>query len=94
MGHAGQRPGGAVADIGGGPCDRAGGGEPTEQGYSQIGDALTDQFLIGVVPGPRHAIGHHGGQQRLDGTQHGDGESRADQFEHTRQGDLRPSQLG
>ncbi|MDT4852855.1 hypothetical protein FQZ97_871040 [compost metagenome] len=94
MSHTSQWPGGAIADIGGGSGDGAGGGEAAEQWSSQIGNALTDQLLIGVVLGPRHAIGHHGGQQRLDGAQHGNGESRANQFDHARHRDLRPGEGG
>ncbi|MCY1377035.1 hypothetical protein D9M69_645770 [compost metagenome] len=81
MGNAGQWPGGAIADIGGGTGDGACGGEAAEQGCRQIGDTLADQFLIGVVLGPGHTIRHHRGEQRFDGAQHGNGEGRADQLD-------------
>ena len=38
-------------------------GETTEQGRGNIGDALADEFLVGVVTRARHAVGDHGRQQ-------------------------------
>ena len=86
MDYPGERTGGAIADIGGGARDRAGGGEPAEQRRHDVGNALTDEFLIRIVPGARHAVGHHGGQQRFDRTQQCDGEGRVFRKEQRRDG--------
>ncbi|MCY1413089.1 hypothetical protein D9M71_285140 [compost metagenome] len=87
-----QRAVAAVADVGRGAGDGAGGGEAAEQRRGDVGDALADQFLVGVVAGAGHAVGDHRREQRLDGAEHGDGEGRADQFQHARQGHLRQAQ--
>ncbi|MNS93428.1 hypothetical protein D3C72_1276040 [compost metagenome] len=89
MHHAGQRAVAAIADIGGGAGDGAGGGKPAEQRRQDIGDALPHQLLVGIVPGAGHAVGHHRGQQRFDRAQHGDGEGRPCQLQHACQRDVR-----
>ncbi|CPQ89308.1 Uncharacterised protein [Bordetella pertussis] len=94
MHDPGQRAGAAVADVGGRARDGAGGGKAAEQRRDDIGQALADQFLVGIVAGAGHAVGHHGRQQGFDGAQHGDGESRADQFDDARHGDLGPLPAG
>ena len=57
----------AVANAGGGACDGAGGGEAAEQRRDDVGRALADEFLVGIVTRAGHAVGDHGGEQRLDG---------------------------
>jgi len=47
---------------------------PPNEWCRDVGEALADQLLVRVVPGAGHAVGDDGGQQRLDGAQHGDGE--------------------
>ena len=72
------------ANIGRGAGDGAGGGQSAKHGRGDIGDALRDQFDIGIVAvvdvaGIAHAIGNHGRHQRFDRAQHGDGQSRTEQ---------------
>src|SRR5690606_31347180 len=83
-----QGTGAPVADIGGGAGNGAGGGKATEQGGGDVGDTLPHQFLVGIVSGSGHAVGHHRRQQGLDGPQHGDGKGRADQLNHMLQTDI------
>ncbi|MNT55156.1 hypothetical protein D3C72_1923720 [compost metagenome] len=94
MHDAGQRAAAAVTDIGGGAGNRAGGGETAEQRCGQVGDALADQFLVGIMLAARHAVGHHRRQQRLDGPEHGNRKGRADQLDHPRQADIGQAELG
>ena len=66
MHDAREGAGRAVADVGGGACDGAGGGKAAEQRRDDVGRALADEFLVGVVARAGHAVGDHGRQQRLD----------------------------
>src|SRR5688500_15316980 len=63
-----QRAGGAVADIGGGTRDGSRGREAAEQRREDVGRALANELLVGIVARAGHAVGDHGGQQRFDGT--------------------------
>ena len=92
MHDAGERAGAAVAHVRRGAGDRAGRREAAEQRRDDVGDALPDQLLIGVVARARHAVGDDGRQQRLDRAEHRDGERRPDQLDHPRGGDLRQLQ--
>ena len=94
MGDTGHRVGAAVADIGGGAGDGAGGGKTAKQGRDDVGDALADQLLIGVVREPGHAIGDDCRQQRFNRPQHGNRKRRAQQGQHAGQRDSRPLQRG
>ena len=60
---AGQRAVAALADVGGGAGDGAGGGEPAEKRRDDVGQPLAHQLLIGAVVRAGHAVGHHGGEQ-------------------------------
>ena len=42
----------------------------TEEAAHHVGQPLTDQLLIGIVLGARHAIGHHRGQVAAGGGDH------------------------
>ena len=42
---------------------------PPNSADADIGDALGDQLAIRAVPPPGHAVGDHGGEQRLDGAE-------------------------
>ena len=80
MDDAGQRAVTALADVGGGAGDGAGGGEPAEKRRDDVGQPLAYQFLIGAVVRAGHAVGHYGGEQRFNRAEHGDGEGRQNQF--------------
>ena len=52
--------------------------KPPKSGVSDVRDALADELLVGVVTRAGHAVGHDGGQQRLDRAEHRDRERRGD----------------
>ncbi len=54
---------------------------PKQTGHG-VADTLADQFLVGVVARARHVIGDQGGQQAVDGTQHGQDEGRFEDEHH------------
>ena len=56
----------AGADVGGGAGDGAGGGDAAEERRGDVGDALRDQFDVGVVVVAAHAIRYDGGEQAFD----------------------------
>ena len=58
---------------------------PPKQRRGEVGDALTDQLLVRVVPGAGHAVRDDGRQQRFDRAEHRDGEGRAQQLDDSRQ---------
>jgi hypothetical protein len=80
--HAPCRPPAAAAGahVGGGAGDGAGGGKAAEKRRGEVGDALGDEFLVGVVAVVDGAVGDPRRQQRLDGAEQGDGEGRGDQL--------------
>ena len=69
----------AVVDV----CHRAGNGtragNAAEERRADIGNALADEFLVAVVVVAAHTVGHRGGEQRLDGAQHGNHHRRGQQ---------------
>ena len=50
---------------------------PPKQRRGEVGDALTDQLLVRIVPRAGHAVRDDGRQQRFDRAEHGDREGRA-----------------
>ena len=58
----------AVVDVGHGASDGTCGGDASEDGAQHVGNALTDEFLVGVVLVSDDTIGHSGRKQALDGT--------------------------
>ncbi len=44
-------------------ANRARGGKSAEQRRHDIGNTLTYEFLVGIVPRSRHSVGDHGRQQ-------------------------------
>ena len=74
--HAGDRRARAGADVGGGAGDGAGGGDAAEERRDDVGDALGDEFDVGVVAVAGHAVGNDGGEHAFKRGQHGDGEGR------------------
>ena len=66
-----------------GACDRAGRGHATEQGRCEVGQALTEQLAVGIVPnGVGHSVGDPCGKERLQGREQRDGERRGEQGAH------------
>ena len=58
----------AVVDVGHGASDGTCGWDASEDGAQHVGNALADEFLVGVVLVSDDTIGHSGGEQALDGT--------------------------
>ncbi|MNC01207.1 hypothetical protein D3C75_485510 [compost metagenome] len=92
MRNAGQRARTAVTDIGCSTGNGPGSCKAAKQWCDQVGDPLTDQLLIGIVLGARHAIGHHRGQQRFDCSKHGDSERRTNQIDNAGRRNFRQAQ--
>ena len=74
--NAGQRRAATRPDVGGSSGDCAGRGQAAKQRGGDVGNTLGHELLSGTMTKARHAVGHHGGQQRLDAGQEGDGECR------------------
>lgn len=69
--------------------NRAGSRKTAEEWGHDIRQPLADEFLIGIVFGARHAVGHHRRKQRLDGAQHGNREGGAEQLDDAGRGRVR-----
>src|SRR6201999_133456 len=92
--QSGKGAGGAVANVGGGARYRSRRGKAAKQRVDDIGDALSDQLLVGIVLGATHAVGDHGGQQRFDRSEQGDREGRPHQRDYLRKRQRRQRQGG
>ena len=53
-----------------------------EQRGAHIGRPLRDQFGVGAMPAPRHAVGHHGGKQALDSAEKREGQRSRQHLRH------------
>ena len=73
---------GAGTDVGGGAGDGAGGGKSAEERGDNVGDALRNQFHVGIVSVAAHAVGDDGGHQGFDGAEQRDGDGRGEQGAH------------
>ena len=73
--HAGNGRAAAGLHVGGGTRDGAGGGDAAEEHRGDVADALGHQLHVGAVMAADHGVGHHAGEQRLDGGQNGDGDA-------------------
>ena len=71
MGHA--RPGRLTTgfDVDHRSHGGSGTGESRQEPSCGVGDALADQFTVGVVVGLGDVVGHQGGEQRVDGSEQG-----------------------
>lgn len=94
MDDARYRSAAAVVDVGHGTGNGAGGGNTAEERRTDVGNALADEFLVGVVVVTAHAVCHSGGKQGLDGTEHGDGQRRGEEELHLFPGDVGHRQRG
>jgi hypothetical protein len=77
---AGDRRAAASLDVGRGAGDGAGGGEAAEERGGDVGQALGDEFLVGIVAVVDLAVGDARREQRFDGAEQGDGDRRRDQL--------------
>ena len=82
MNHARDRRLRSGADIGCGAGNGARGRQAAEHRREDVGNPLTDQFDIGVVPVVAHAVRNHSRHQRLDGSEHSYGKSRSQESMH------------
>ena len=94
MDDAGDGRASAAAHIGGGACDGAGGRKAAEQRGDEVGRALGEQFLVGVVAVVDLAVGDARREQGFDGAEHGDGQRRGDQLAQVGQVELGKGQCG
>ena len=78
----GDRGARAGANVRGRPRDRSRGRDPTCDRAKSICDALGHQLLVGIVARIGHAVRDHGGEQRFNCAERGDGESRSHQVAH------------
>lgn len=69
----------SVVDIGHRTCDSTRGRNTAEEGYGDVGYTLGDKFGVGVMLVAYHTICHHGGEQTLYSTKHGDGKGRREE---------------
>ena len=66
----------AVIDVRHRAGDGPGDGDAAEEGHDDVGRALSHQLRVRVVPVARHTVGHCGREERLNGSEHGNGEGR------------------
>ena len=86
--HAGNGRAAAGLHVGGGTRDGAGGGDAAEEHRGDVADALGHQLHVGAVMAADHGVGHHAGEQRLDGGQNGDGDAVGELVAEELQGKL------
>ena len=77
--HAGDWGARAGANVGGGAGDGAGGRNAAEERRDDVGDALRDQFDVGVVAVAGHAVGNDGGEHAFKRGQQRHGKGRRNQ---------------
>ena len=80
MHHAGDWAVRTVANVRSRACDCAGGRESPKQGRENIGDTLSDEFLIRIVLRIGHAVGYRRRQQRFNCAQQRDRKGRPNQL--------------
>ena len=79
MDDAGNWCASAVVDVGHCAGDGAGGGYAAEERRGEVGNALRHQLGVGVVVVADDAVGNGGREQRLNGSEHSDGECRCNE---------------
>ena len=94
MHDSGHRACRAVAHVRRGAGECPGDRETAEQGRDHVGNALADQFLVGVMARARRAVDDDSREQRFDGPEHGDRKGRADEFDYSCGGQRGPVQGG
>ena len=77
MDDASHRSASAVIDVGHGASYGSRCGYASENRRSDVGYALADKFCIRVVVVANDTVGNSSRQQRLDGSQHGNGDCRS-----------------
>ena len=81
MHDPGNRTVGAIANVGRRPPNCTGCSEPPEQRCNHVRNALSDEFLIRIVVGIRHAIRHRRRQQRFNRSKKRDGKGGSDELD-------------
>ena len=71
---AGDRSAAAIVDVGHGAGDGACSGNAAEDGADDVGYALANKLLVGVVLVANDTVGNGGGEKALNGAEHSDGE--------------------
>ncbi len=96
MGQCRKRRGAAGAHVGSRARNRGSRRNAAEEGGEHVAYALSDEFVVGVMAPSRHAIGHHGAQQRFDGAKHRDRQSGRQQlpYQLEAQADWLPCRIG
>ena len=69
----------AVVDVGHRTGDGTRGRYAAEDGRRQVGQSLGDEFCVGAMAVADDTVGHCGREQRLDGTEDGDGDGGRDE---------------
>jgi hypothetical protein len=75
-------------------ANRSRGGNPASDRAKNVRDALSYQFLVGIVARIGHAVGDHRGEKRFNRAERGDGEGRPHQIAHRFERDRREMQTG
>ena len=91
--HTGHGRAAAVFNIRRRAGNRASGRDTAEKGGAGIAYALRHQLHIGVVASANHFISHHGGKQRFNSRQHGNGESVWQHGRHRFIGEIRHGKM-
>ena len=76
-----------------GPHRGTSAGQAPQQSASHIANPLANQFLVGIVLAAGDVVGYQGGEQRVDGAQHRQGQREAPQGAQIPPSHLGPLQL-
>ena len=93
MDHTRHRCDGATLNVGNGTGNRAGRRQTAEEGYDAVGNALSHQFLIGIMAFVGHCVGHACAKQRFDCAQQGQCNCRSEQLLDVAPADVRHLEL-
>lgn len=70
----------AVVDVGHGAGNGSRARNTAKERRAKVGNALSDEFLVGVMVVATDTVGHSCGEQRLNGAEHGDDHRRWKEF--------------
>ena len=86
MDHGSPRGGSSCLNVCCRSRDGAGGAEPAEKRGDDVRKPVADQLAVGIMSRRRQPVAAHGGDKRLDGAKHGDGECPLDQAQEAGEG--------
>ena len=69
----------AIADVCHSTCNGSCGRNTAEDRRKDVGNTLTDEFLIGIVLMTDDTVSHCSRKERLDGAEHSDGDGWRDE---------------